>query len=265
MCIETKPISLSPLASTSLNTNNEATGSDVLKIQSTVSASTSSRSKRHLSEGSISSQGQSSSIKRSKIKYCTCTTQCDGTCLSPDEYCAMSQLHYRGIRKVRFGGHQTFVSATHSFSECDAKKLWYGLDECADMNEASKATVRDFREQPQHKDIYRHVLSVASQCSYSPPPLAYLEAVRLTLPEEARGLELGLLPIRTRQRRQEHVRKVVQIQNQIEAGKAPFKNCQQIKTKVLAIQAMQSSQASRLFAQLLARNVNRDGQQGGQK
>jgi hypothetical protein len=260
MCIESKTVLLPLLASSSSNTINEATGSNGLELEmrSKVSAS-----KHRWNEDCMVTPAQSPlpSKRRKIIRYSTCICHSEESCQLQDECCHQSQLLYRPNRKVHFGGHKTFVPAIHSLSEDDAKHLWYGLEECADMNEASKTSVRDYREQPQHKDMLRHVHCVASQCSYSPPPLAYLQAVRLNLPVEARGLELGLLPIRTRQRRQEHVRKVVHVQNQIVAGKIPIKNDQQIKAKALAIQSMRSSQASRLFAQLLARNVAQDEEQ----
>jgi hypothetical protein len=129
------------------------------------------------------------------------------------------------------------------------------------MNEISKVSVRDYRQL--NKDSLRHVLCIASQCSYNPPPMAYLETVRLNLSDETRGLELGLLPLWIRQRRQEHVRKIVHIQellknNQFPLMKtngnggpgAPFK-----KETVLAVQSIRSSQASKLFAELLARDA----------
>lgn len=90
--------------------------------------------------------------------------------------------------------------------------------------------------------------------------MAYLQWVRLDLPDEARGLELGLLPMRVRQRRQEHVRKVLQVQQAIVSGKIPLKNDDRVKAKALAIQSKRSSQPSQLFAQMLARNVAIDSQ-----
>mmetsp|Transcript_13897 Transcript_13897/g.22365 ORF Transcript_13897/g.22365 Transcript_13897/m.22365 type:complete len:233 (+) Transcript_13897:306-1004(+) len=135
--------------------------------------------------------------------------------------------------------------------------LWYTLEECAHMNESARAAVKEYRHNEQHKDLVRHVLCVASQCSYCPPPMAYLETVRMTVPEEARGLELGLLPLRMRQRRQEHVKSVVEAhrQQQQRQGEDVVSN----QETTLANHARRSSQASRLFAKLLARDVAKDG------
>jgi hypothetical protein len=194
------------------------------------------------------------------MRYSTCTTSSE-TCHSLEECTKLQDRPRRNSnRRVHFGGFKTFVPSPHSFSAEDVQQLWYGLDECSELNEISKNCVRQYRER-HCKDTLRHVLCVASQCSYNPPPLAYLQAVRLNLPEEARGLELGLLPLRVRQRRHEHVRKVIQVQHSIVEGKIPLKHDEQVKAKALAVQAMRSSQASQLFAQLVARNVAQEEQE----
>jgi hypothetical protein len=195
----------------------------------------------------LSEEVHDSDKDRKMARYSPCTSNREDGCKS----CS--------TRRVRFENLKTFVPATYSFSEEERKHLWYGLDECAEMNDASKACVKNIRHE-HNKDTIRHVLCVASQCSYSPPPLAYLQTVRLNLPDEARGLELGLLPFRIRQRRQEHVKRIIEVQTQIVAGKTHISNDEHIKAKALAIQSIRSSQASQLLAQLLARNVAADEQ-----
>jgi hypothetical protein len=187
---------------------------------------------------------------RKTMRYSSCTCPCEnGDCKRNSK------------RKVRFGSFTTSIPAAYSFTDEERKDLWYGLDECAAMNEVSKARVKEIRSTKENKDTLRHILCVASQCSYSPPPLAYLQTVRLQFADETRGLELGLLPLRIRQRRQEHVRRVVEVQTHIVSGKIPLKNDENVKAKALAIQSLRSSQASRLLAELLARNVAADVQQ----
>jgi hypothetical protein len=216
--------------------------------------------KRPLNEDSTLLSHISPSRINGKLRRCSTVTCSFGNiCSSTNDNFAVNSNNKsnRRISRVRFGSFTTFVVAGHSISEEERKELWYGLDECAQLNNASKEHIKDFRNS-EHKDVMRHVLCVASQCSYSPPPIAYLQTVRLNIPDEARGLELGLLPLRIRQRRQEHVKRVVEVQKQILAGTIPLKNDEQIKAKALAIQSMRSSQASRLFAELLARNVAAD-------
>jgi hypothetical protein len=54
---------------------------------------------------------------------------------------------------------------------------------------------------------------------------------------------------------------VVEVQTHIVSGKIPLRNDENVKAKALAIQSLRSSQASRLLAELLARNVAADVQQ----
>mmetsp|Transcript_2828 Transcript_2828/g.6195 ORF Transcript_2828/g.6195 Transcript_2828/m.6195 type:complete len:404 (+) Transcript_2828:451-1662(+) len=114
-------------------------------------------------------------------------------------------------RSVTFNDVRSSRSSLHSLSEDDKKDLWYSLEDCAAMNEKVKREVEAFRSN--NIDKVRHMLCVSSQCSYSKPNTAFLDTVRLDLPDECRGLERTLLPPReTRQNKQEHARKVVEAQ-----------------------------------------------------
>jgi hypothetical protein len=184
-------------------------------------------------------------------------------------------------RSVRFGENQSFASSsTHPvISDEGRRELWYGLDDCASFNASSSQTIRDFRDQ--NLDSVRHVLCVASQCTHSPPPRAYLNTVRLRLPDEIRGLEMAMLPLRVRQSRQHHVKRVVgDIQqlvslnklqticvsrrgesrnpNRDGGGGSSSSRMRESKDEIIASHARRSSQASRVFAELLAREVAED-------
>ncbi|KAG7352779.1 hypothetical protein IV203_008827 [Nitzschia inconspicua] len=257
MCFGIKPVDVPPpVAASNTNAGDEMAATASGSASTFQSLAGASR-KRPLNEESSTAATTTTSEPRDRksMRYSACT--CPQTTSSCDECDTQQHFCERPNKVVRFGGFNTIIPSKHCFSDDDVRRLWYGLDECAELNEDSKQCVRGYREQ-YFKDTLRHVLCVASQCSCSPPPLAYLHSVRLNLPDEARGLELGLLPLYVRQRRQEHVRKVVQVQDSIVSGKIPLKNEEPIKAKALAVQSMRSSQASQLFAQLLARNVAQD-------
>ncbi|KAL3938585.1 MAG: hypothetical protein SGARI_001682 [Bacillariaceae sp.] len=257
MCIGIKPV-FSPLQA-EVDLNHHVLRETVVDTISPAAVSRSASSQEEVvsrkrplheeQEDVVASFSQQQQPNRKMMRYSSCT------------FCKQQQqLNNKSERKVQFGGFTTLIPAAHSLSEQDREKLWYGLDECAAMNEASRIRVKALRSK-ENKDMLRHVLCVASQCLYSPPPLAYLQMVRLHFDDDTRGLELGLLPLRIRQRRQEHVKKIIEVQTHIKSGKIPLKNNknkERVKAKALAIQSLRSSQASKLFAEVLARNVATD-------
>ena len=225
-------------------------------------------------------------------------------------------------RFVTFKDVRSSQSALHSLSEDDKKDLWYSLEDCAVMNENVKREIQAFRSN--NIDKVRHMLCVSSQCSYSKPNTAFLETVRLDLPDECRGLEHTLLPpLQNRQTKQEHARKVVEAQQMMKEwfkmGQQEQKQKTSVETKnkyqegemtkapkneedrsklfcrkknkrggkkqrkassssrrmvtggcssskldlVIASRARKSSQSSRLFAQLLGREVATSIKTGG--
>ena len=121
------------------------------------------------------------------------------------------RLSLNSSRRVTFNDVRSSRSSLHSLSDDDKNDLWYSLEDCAAMNEDMKREIRAFRSN--NIDRIRHMICVSSQCSYSKPNKAFLDMVRLDLPDECRGLERTLLPPRqNRENKQEHVRKVVEAQ-----------------------------------------------------
>lgn len=153
-------------------------------------------------------------------------------------------------KRVRFGSTIKAISTT-SPENGESSHLWYTPEECAAMNGVSRKHIQSFCQQ--NRDSVRHLLCVASQCTYSPPPTAYLERVKLGLPDDVRGLEMGMLPLKFRQQRKTHRREVLQHQTSI------LHNSSRISKMVprdesLALHARRSSQASQIFAQLVAKD-----------
>lgn len=225
-------------------------------------ASVASR-KRPLSETHVVSDSESDASCPLSCPRQSCSIDIDA-----DGGRKRSKVWKRTGRKqsVRFGDSQ-FISSSSSYaiSEDDKKELWYGLDDCALLNASSSQTIRHFRDND--LDSVRHVICIASQCSHSPPPRAYLDTVRLRLPDEIRGLEMAMMPSRVRQQRQQHVKRVVgDIQQLVSSNKlrccggkkGSRNNNEESKEEIIASHARRSSQASRLFAELLGREVADD-------
>eukprot|EP00529_Nitzschia_sp_RCC80_P025914 CAMPEP_0113474364 /NCGR_PEP_ID=MMETSP0014_2-20120614/18544_1 /TAXON_ID=2857 /ORGANISM="Nitzschia sp." /LENGTH=350 /DNA_ID=CAMNT_0000367205 /DNA_START=564 /DNA_END=1616 /DNA_ORIENTATION=+ /assembly_acc=CAM_ASM_000159 len=146
-------------------------------------------------------------------------------------------------RRVTFDNVRSSQSSLHSISEDDKKDLWYSLEDCAAMNENVKREVRAFRSN--NIDKVRHMLCVSSQCSYSKPNTAFLDTVRLDLPDECRGLERTFLPPRQyRQNKQEHARKVVEAQQMM---KDWFKMGQQEQKQKMSVEAKNKDQEAEMI------------------
>jgi hypothetical protein len=153
-------------------------------------------------------------------------------------------------KRVRFGSTIRAISSTSPENE-EPIHLWYTPEDCAAMNGASRKHIQSFCQQ--NRDSVRHMLCVASQCTYSPPPTAYLEMVKLSLPDDVRGLEMGMLSRNFRQQRKTHRREVLQHQTSI-LHNSPRLSKNVPREESLALHARRSSQASQIFAQLVARD-----------